>query len=75
MSGLTFTAENLAGMTFDQVDSWYRQGVVSQEQYEGYRHAWAAGHQGSSLSRGWEDTPWCPDALVWRDAILAAVTP
>jgi hypothetical protein len=69
MSALTFTAEHLARMTLDEVDGWYRQGVVSQAQYEGYRHAWAAGHPGYSLSTGWECEPW-PDALVWRDAIL-----
>jgi hypothetical protein len=70
---MTFTAEHLARMTFDEVDSWYRQGCVSQDAYEGYRHAWAAGHEGYSLSTGWTDTPWCPEALAWRDAILAAV--
>jgi hypothetical protein len=72
----TFTSEQLARMTFDTVDNWYRQGCVTQDQYEGYRHAWAThpAHEGYSLSVGWTDTNFPTEVLAIAAEILAAVS-
>jgi len=62
-------------MTLDEVDSWYRRGGVSQDQYEAYRHVWAThpAHEGYDLSRGWTETPEFPEVLVIVEQIRAAL--
>lgn len=76
MTAATFTAAQLARMTLDQCDSWYRQGVITQDQYEAYRHVWAtsAAHSGYSHAAGWTDSDFAPAVLAIAAEIRAAVS-
>lgn len=38
--GGTFTAEQLGRMTMEQVENWYHQGLVTQDEWEGYMYVW-----------------------------------
>lgn len=56
----TFNSEQLSRMTLDQVDGWYRQGVVSQDQL------------GYSFGVGWADTNFSAEVLVIASEIRLA---
>ena len=59
----TFTSRQLSLMTFDSVDNWYRQGCVTQDEFEAYMHVWATwpAHEGYSNGRGWTDESSFPE--------------
>lgn len=71
---MTFNSEQLSRMTLDQVDGWYRQGVVSQDQFESCMHVWSSrsAHLGYSFGVGWADTDFSAEVLVIASEIRLA---
>lgn len=58
------TVRQLAHMTLDQVEHWYRQGVVSQDAFEAYTHVWAtASPRFGTVSRSWQVSPTIPEVV------------
>lgn len=45
--------QHLRNYTQAQVESWYHQGVIGQDQWEGYMHAWATGTVRLGNYPGW----------------------
>src|SRR5258708_35964732 len=63
-------AHYLARMTLNEVDNWYRQGVIGQDTFEGYCHGWATSCVRGESFDGWLEPPVTQRA---RD-IAAAIT-
>lgn len=43
----------LCGLSVDWAERYYREGRITQDEWEGYRHAWAHFNPHSSLAAGW----------------------
>jgi hypothetical protein len=64
-------AHYVASRTFDEVDNWYRQGVIGQDVFEGYAWAWATSAFRYAPT-SWEHTPDDPRVRAIGETIRTA---
>jgi hypothetical protein len=58
------TSEVLARKTLGEAEDWYRQGVITQEQWEAYTYVWATSAFRFSDYPAWAMVPTDP-AVIW----------
>jgi len=73
MTTTTFpTNKGLAHMTLEEADNWYRQGVVSQDQFEAYMHVWQTScFRYSTTHVLWEEVPTDSNVVAIVEAMRA----
>jgi hypothetical protein len=71
---MTDLERNIHKYSFDAVESFYHQGVVGQQRFEEYCHAWrTSSFRFSNVARGFEDGP-CSDMCKCKDREVKMVT-
>jgi hypothetical protein len=53
-------AHYLIAMTQEQAERWYRQGVISQDEWEAFMYLWAVSSGRSSAWDSWKEPPQIP---------------
>ena len=60
----------VANMTLGEIENWYHQGLLDQDEYEGYMWAWATGApRFSDHWRSWEREPEFPLAKAFGELL------
>lgn len=54
-------ARSVSGMTLEQVDRWYRAGVLGQDLWEAYTHVWATAAYRYGSYADWRKSPVIPE--------------
>lgn len=66
-------AHYLSTKSLDKVDDWYRQGMISQSEFEGYHWAWVTSAPRSGSYSGWYSPPEDPEARTFGEKLIELV--
>lgn len=67
-------AHYLSTRSLAQVEGWYRQGMISQAEYEGYMWAWVVSAPRSGTYTGWYAPPEDPVARTFGEKLIELAT-